>query len=306
MKKSAAQWLDLMIIAGLFSVFHWLGNTADTAFFGRSVLRWMLIRWNDSTFYAGDYSHGWLIPLVSIAALWRSRAELAVTPKAAWWPAFCVIAAAMLVHLAGSRAQLPRLSLAAMIMLLWAIPAFVYGRRVARIAAFPAAYLIFCIPLNFLDSLAFPLRIAATNLSACILNGINIPAEPVGTAILSPTGAFSLDIADPCSGIKSLLAITAVTVAYSYFFQKKMLHRAVLVLASGALAVAGNVARIVTLALFATIFGQERAFSFYHDYSGYMVFPVAVILMVSLDKGLIRASALVGRIKKKPASTGLD
>lgn len=190
------------------------------------------------------------------------------------------------MHIAGSRAQLPRVSLLALMMLMWSIPTFLGGKRVGRILAFPVFYLFFCIPLNFLDSLAFPLRILATNMSVFFLNGLGLPATATGTAIISPNGAFALEVADPCSGIKSLLALTAMTVAYAYFFQNKVWKGITLVIMSAPLAVAGNVVRIIALAVFATWFGEDKAFDFYHDYSGYIVFIVAVLLMMAIHEGL--------------------
>ena len=297
LKKRPA--LDILIASAVFALFHLLGNSADTAVFGKSAFVWMIMRWRDSTLYAGDYSHGWLIPLVSAAALWQSRDRLRSCTVSLSWKFLPVIGLACLIHIAGYRAQIPRLSLFSLILLLWSIPAFLYGRDVRRIITFPVCYLVFCIPLNFLDSVAFRLRIIATELSVFLLNGINIPAEAKGTAILSPQGVFALDVADPCSGIRSLLALSAITVAYAYFFQKKNLHRAILILLSGPLAVAGNVVRIVALGGFASLFGQDSAFHFYHDYSGYIVFATAILLMVAVDKGLIKLDSRIAELRRR-------
>lgn len=294
--------LDLTIAVWLLCLFHLIGNSTDVASFGRSVLYWMITRWRDSTFYAADYSHGWLIPLVSLMALWRSRNALKNAQKATWPLALAVVCIALLMHLAGLRAQIPRLSLFSLMLLLWSIPAFLYGKQVAKITSFPVFYLFFCIPLNFLDSISFPLRMFATKLSVLLLNGINIPTISQGTAILSQTGTFALDIADPCSGIKSLLALTAITVALSYFIQTKTWCRATLIAMSIPTAVAGNVARIIALAIFATFFGQDKAFTFYHDYSGYIVFIVAVGLMLAADKAINRIETLLNTSRDKISS----
>lgn len=286
MSSRTVRAMDIAIAAWILALFHFLGNATDTTAFGSSAFGWMIVRWADSTLYAGDYSHGWLVPLVSAYALWTKRTNLRDAEKRTWWPAVIVVFIAFTLHVAGMRAQLPRISLLALMLLLWSIPAYLYGKRIAHLILFPVAYLIFCIPLNFLDNIAFPLRLLATKLSVLFLNGISIPAFSAGTAILSPDGAFSLEVADPCSGIKSLLALTAITVAYAYFFQNRTWQRVILVIMSGGLAVAGNVVRIVTLAIFATRFGQEKAFEFYHEYSGYIVFIVAVLLMLTIDKVL--------------------
>ena len=143
--------------------------------------------------------------------------------------------------------------------------------------------MIFCIPLNFLDALAFPLRMVSTVMSTSLLNGLGIAAERAGTAIKSAAaGGFEFDVADPCSGLRSLLAMTALTAVYAYFTQKTLLKKWLLFAASIPLAVIGNIARVTTVALVAEAFGQPMALGLYHDYSGYVIFGVAIALMIGI------------------------
>jgi len=152
---------------------------------------------------------------------------------------------------------------------------------------FPCAYLIFCIPLNFLDTISFPLRIFAASASTSILNGLGIAAERSGSAIYSgAAGGFNFDVADPCSGIRSLLAMTALTAVYAYFTQKTLLKKWILFLCAIPLAMIGNMARIATIALVAQAFGERLALTLYHDYSGYVVFAVAIGFMVAIGSAL--------------------
>ena len=95
-------------------------------------------------------------------------------------------------------------------------------------------------------------------------------------------GGFSFDVADPCSGIKSLLAMTALTAVYAYFTQKTWWKKWLLFLSSIPLAIVGNVARITTVSFVAEAFGEKLALGLYHDYSGYVVFSVAIGLMIGL------------------------
>jgi exosortase len=89
-------------------------------------------------------------------------------------------------------------------------------------------------------------------------------------------------VADPCSGLRSLLAMTALTAVYAYLTQRTLLRKWLLFLASIPLAIVGNMARITTVALVAQAFGEKLALGIYHDYSGYVVFSVAITLMVAL------------------------
>jgi exosortase len=279
----------LLVIAGLtFALFHLYGNTADVRLFSTSAFRWMIMRWSDSTFAVGEYSHGWIIPIVSCWALWLRWNEVVKIPKAPCWPALALVAAGVVLHWIGARAQQPRLSLGAFIIILWAVPCFLYGRGVGRILLFPCGYLIFCIPLNFFDSFSFQLRILATAISTGVLNGAGIEVIRSGSAIHAANGAFALEVADPCSGTRSLLALTALTAAYSYFFKGRFWEKLVLFSSAIPLAIAGNIVRVISIAVVARFAGQEKAMQYYHDYSGYVIFAVAVILLMSLEKVMTR------------------
>ena len=282
----------LILIAGwLLALFHWYGNTADVRMFGPSAFRWMIMRWSDSTFTLGEYSHGWIIPIVSGWALWLKRDEIGRTPKATFWPAAALVAAGLLIHWIGARAQQPRLSLGALLIILWAVPCFLYGRGVGRLLLFPCGYLIFCIPMNFFDSFSFQLRILATAISTGMLNGAGIEVIRSGSSIHAANGSFALEVADPCSGIRSLLAMTALTAAYAYFIGGSVWKKLILFASAIPLAIAGNIVRVMSIAVVARFAGQEMAIHYYHDYSGYLIFAVAVILLLTLEKAMTGAAA---------------
>lgn len=268
------------IIVGLaFVLFHYQGNTTDIRAFGRSAILWMVSRWSDMGI---DMSHGWIIPPISFALIWLRRRELQAAVKETSKIGLAVVVFALLLHWLGAKAQQTRLSLAGLILLLWGVPFYFYGWQVAKVLIFPCSYLIFCIPMNFLDSLTFPLRLFVTISATIILNGLGIPVERSGSAIYSMgAGGFSFDVADPCSGLRSLLAMTALTAVYAYLTQPTLVKKWILFLGSIPLAILGNMARILTVALVAQAFGQELAVGIYHDYSGFVVFAVAIMLMVA-------------------------
>jgi exosortase len=276
--------LTSVIIGLIYVLFHIQGNTSDVRVFGRSAILWMVNRWMDANTFGGqDYSHGFLIPFVSIGVLWWKRKEIASAPRYVSKTGLAIVVLALLIHWLGAKSQQPRVSLFGLLVLFWGIPFYFYGWQVAKWLIFPCSYLIFCIPLNFLDTLTFPLRIFSTIISTSLLNGLGIEAERSGSAIYSTAaGGFNFDVADPCSGIRSLLAMTALTAVYAYATQKTLLKKWILFVCSIPLAIIGNIARITTIALVAEAFGQKVATGLYHDYSGYILFPVAIGLMVGI------------------------
>jgi exosortase len=277
----------------IYVLFHLQGNTADAAAFGRSVISWMVFRWGDSSisFGSADYSHGWLIPLVSLYVIWYRRDDLFKADKYISKLGLACLVLALLLHWLGAKSQHPRLSLFALIGVIWSIPFYLYGWKVAKILTFPAVFLVFCVPLNFLDDLTFPLRILMTICSTSVLNGLGIAAERSGSRIFSAAGGgydsapgdgFNFDVADPCSGLRSLMAMTALTAVYAYLVMPTLSKKWILFLCCIPLAIAGNIARITTVALVAETLGQDVATGLYHDYSGYVVFAVAIGLMVAV------------------------
>jgi exosortase len=262
------------------------GNAQEADRLGSSTILWMVQRWSGS---GGDLSHGWIIPLVSAYLIWRKRNQLAAAHKHPCVSGLVVVACALILHWVGFRAQLTRLSLLSMILVLWGIPLALFGRAFARQLVFPCAYLLLCIPLSFLDGITVPLRIFASTISTVLLNGLGIEAMQSGTAIYSRAGGgFNFDVADACSGLRSLLAMTALTAAYAYLTQDRLWKQWALFLSAVPLAMLGNIVRIVTIALIAVAFGTERAMKVYHDYSPFIVFAVAILAMTGIGRLLQR------------------
>lgn len=270
------------------------GNTQEPEAFGHSAIGWMVRRWSGA---AGDFAHGWLIPFVSGYLVWRKRDALRRTPKSVCGPGLMVVGAAVLLHWVGMQTQLVRLSLFSLIGLLWGLTLYLWGWRVAKQVMFPAAYLIFCIPLSFLDGLTLPLRFFVTNSSVVLLNGLGIVTRNWGTAILAGAeGLIKVDVADPCSGLRSLLSLSAITALYGYISQTNWIKQWLVFLSAMPLAVAGNILRVVSIVVISDLAGIEKGMQFSHDYSGYVVFITAVLLMMGLGVMLRRIGPRAGDV----------
>ena len=270
------------IIGLIYVLFHLLGNAVEHNVNSRSAFTWMISRWNDSISYGNaDWSFGWLIPLVSLGVIWYKRRELIVAPKAVCQWGLAVIVLALLLHWIGARAQQTRLSLGALILLIWGVPLYFFGWSVARLLIFPAAYLIFCVPLTFFDTLSFPLRIFVTSFSVHVANLVGIGVYNLGSKIFDAAGSFNFDVADACSGLRSLLAMMALTAVYAYATQKTLTKKWLLFLSGIPLAMAGNCARIISIIITSAAFGEKAALKV-HDFSGYIMFIVCVSLMVGV------------------------
>ena len=253
-----------------------------------------------------DMSHGWLVLPFSLYVLWTDRARLKAEAQAGapslWGLLACLPCVA--VALLGTRGLQVRFEQVGFIGLCIAVPWAFFGARLARRVVFPALFLCFTIPLaTFLDVVTIHLRLLASGTAFAVLRGFGVDVVQQGTAILSQ-GAhpFSIDVAEPCSGLRSLFALMALTAAYSWYTQPTWLRRGALFACAVPLAVAGNVVRILTICLCAAWGSADFATGFYHDYSGYVVFIVAISLMVACGEVVARcAESLAAGRKGGPA-----
>lgn len=268
-----------VIIGFLFILFHLLGNRVENVG-THSAFTWMVARWGDKASFGADYSHGYLIPFVSLWVVWYKRDDLFAAPKKICSVGLVVIITALTMHWLGAKMQQTRISLISLIMLIWGVPFYFFGWQVAKILIFPCAYLMFCVPLNFLDALAGPLQRVATSMGHSALLGLGIECERVGTMLRSPY--FDLNVEAACSGLRSLLAMTALTAVYAYFTQKTLVKKWLLFILSIPIAVIANIGRIISIALVSITTGQKFGAGLHHDWSGYVLFSLAIGMMVGV------------------------
>ena len=213
----------------------------------------------------------------------RERIELRTSAAGLW-----VIVLAAFVYWAGVKAANPRVVAISLVVLVFGLLLYLAGAQWARRLWFPCAFLIFMVPLNFLEQyISIPLRFFVADVSTRILVVFGLDVYQNGTGIHSLSGRFApLDVADPCSGIRSLVALMALTALYGYVVMDRAWKKWMIFLSSIPLAVLGNLVRTTVVALVAQGFGSELAKKIAHDYSGYIVFSLAILCMIALSIAL--------------------
>ncbi len=268
-----------VVIGAIFFLFHLHGNSQEIATARHSLFRWLGTRW------VGDYAYGAFLPLVSLGILWWRRKELAAASRTVDWRGAPLVALALALHWLGVLAQQPRISSVGFILLLWALPFLLYGWDLARWLLFPCAYLFLSIPLNFIEDMTAPLRLFATVVSAGVLNGFGLEVQRVGAGLFSGAGnPFAFNVAPECSGLRSLLAMTALMAFYAWFSQKTLAKKWILFLFSVPVAIVANICRVILVVVVAAFFGQDIAMDLWHDYSGYPIFLISIALMLTIDR----------------------
>ena len=238
-----------------------------------------------------DMSYGWYIPLFSLYVLWQERRKIVESLGKPSVIGLLFVLPSLLVGFLGIRGLQVRFEILGFIGLLFGLTWTFFGRRTVGSAIFPIGFLLFCMPLHtYLDLVTIHLRLLAVSIAAGTLQGCGVEIVRQGTMLASPTGAFAIDIAEPCSGLRSLFAMMALTAGYAYFTQPTWFRRGLLFALSIPIAILGNVSRIFSIVIVAATCSADFATGFYHDYSGYIVFLVAILLMVATG-GLITKGA---------------
>jgi exosortase len=257
--------------------------------FGIAIVYWQVFqRLIEAWIVDGNYSHGWLIvPLAGYFA-WERRARLAATPVRSSWFGLVVLAGSILMLLAGlygSELFLTRVSLVGTVA---GIVLYLYGWAHLRILAFPIAFLLLMIPLPAIvfNKIAFPLQLFASRVGESAISAANIPVLREGNVLILAN--TELEVAEACSGIRSLISLVTLGLVYGYFSDQRFWVRAVIVASTVPIAILANGARVAGTGIAAHYFGPKAAEGFFHEFSGWALFVVAFVMMLVIQKLILR------------------
>ncbi len=230
----------------------------------------------------GVMSHGWLIPIFSACALWHQRASLRASLKGcSLIGVFGVLLSLALLWPGYTHAPLWLRQLS-FINILWSLIYALWGWSVAKLTIFPVWYLIFTVSVPpVIENLILKLQSVSATASFYLMRGFGFEVFQQGNMLLSGIegSEFRFEIAGACSGIRSLLALTAFTALYAWYTQRTVVGKWLLFICSVPIAILCNIIRVFSICLVAVIFGQETAVSYYHDYSGYVIVLIAIVLI---------------------------
>lgn len=239
------------------------------------VLRGLVAQWASDD----NYSHGFLIPFLSGYFLYERKQALAEMEARGSWTGLVVVVLSLLLFLAGSltiELFSTRLSL---VLLLCGATLFLFGGSVFRAASLPLLYLLFMVPLPYIlyDAVSFPLKLFMTRVSVVVMQLIGISVLREGNILLFPN--LTLEVADACSGLRSLMTLFALSVAFAFLFHGKNWQRLVLVFLAIPVAVVTNIFRVVATGALSQKFGESVATGFFHEFAGLTVFALALTLL---------------------------
>ena len=237
--------------------------------------------WSDPNF-----SHGFFVPLFSLFLLWQNWSKIALVPQkpSVWGLPVIVFSLCMLIlGTLGAEVFLARTSL---IVLIAGIVIFCLGWQMLRAVLFPLAFLVLMVPIPaiILNQVTFPLQILASKLAAWALPLLGVPVLREGNVINLP--ALPLEVAEACSGIRSLLSLATLSIMYGYLMERRVLIRVLVAVASVPIAVAANGFRIVGTGLLVQYWDPDKAEGFFHLFSGWLIFVSSLLMLFVLHQVL--------------------
>jgi exosortase len=270
-----------VILAGLTVLLY-------ASIFKNLVMQW----WNDP-----DYSHGFFVPLFSGFILWRERERWA---RAQIQPSnfgFVVMLGAISLLLLGSLGAELFTSRFSFLVLLAGMILFLAGWKMLRAVSFPLGYLFWMIPMPVIiyNQITFPLQLIASRMATSWLELAQVPVLRDGNILVMSN--YSLEVVEACSGIRSLMTLMALAVAYGYLVSPRPWVRYVLAALMVPIAIITNAIRIMGAGILARHYGPAAAEGFLHEFSGWAIFLVALILMF----GSYRILRQIADRRNKPA-----
>ena len=225
-----------------------------------------------------NYSHGILVPAVSGWFIWRMWPELKNSVVKPTNVGFILLVAGILCLGFGLAIREFFTTRCSLIIILMGLVHVFFGTRVLRLLALPLIFLFFMVPLpaTVYDMLTLPLKSLVSALATSGMKVCGIPVLREGNIIMLPN--ISLEVVEACSGMRSLVSLMALGTAYAFIFLQGTWQKAVLIAATVPIAVLTNVSRVFITGVLARQFGAGVAEGFFHDFAGFMVFFVAMIL----------------------------
>jgi exosortase A len=235
--------------------------------------------WNEP-----EYSHAFLIPLVSGYLAWSRREALARTEvKPGYW-GLAVMAFALLLYVIGKVGADLFLQRLSFVLMLTGGVLYVAGAAVLWGLLFPLAFLLLMIPLPGIvfNSIAFPLQLLAAQVSSVALEAVGVPVFREGNVM--HLAAASLDVEEACSGIRSLISLIALGVLYGHLAFSNWTPRILLMVLVAPVAIAANVLRVFVTGLLAHYVSVDTALGVFHLAGGWSVFLIAGALLLGASR----------------------
>ena len=249
-----------------------------------------------------NYGHGVFVPFLTAFLFWWKRNKIKEIKPNPYGPGLFVVSLGIMLYLIGIVGNELFTMRASMIVVFFGVLMSLLGLRGAKLLSFPVFYLLLMIPLPYIIyyAVASPMKLFATKWAVFFVDLLRISVHNEGNIIyLSNT---TLEVADACSGLRSLMSLFTFGLVFAYVAQQTFLYRSVLVTAIIPIAIISNIIRIIITAMLAYYKGPETAHGFLHDTSGIVVYTVATVLTFGVNEVLRKINKQSSKKVQTPQS----
>ncbi len=224
-------------------------------------------------------SHGILVPFVSLFFVWDRKDELGNRPHSASGWGLLLLVLSMLVYLLALVGGIAFVSRLMLVSSLVGLVLYLFGKEIFKVLSFPLLFLLFMIPVpdSIISTISLPLQMFATKISAGIIQGCSIPVLREGNMLYFVQ--TQLEVAEACSGIRSIVAITMLSMIFVYLSKGSMLQKVILLGSAIPVALLANILRVSGTGILAHFYGDQVARGFLHDFSGLAVFAFGMAIL---------------------------
>ena len=235
-----------------------------------------------------NYSHGFFIVPLSVYFAWERRQAIATAPLRPSLAGAAVVAGSLLLlvgGLLGAELFLARVSIIGTIA---GAILFLFGWPMLRILSFPLAFMLLMVPLPAIifNKIAFPLQLMASHVGEATVSAMDIPILREGNVLILANA--QLEVAEACSGIRSLISLLALGIVFGYFVDQRVWVRTVIALSAVPVAILANGLRVASAGVAAHNYGSAGVEGLFHEFSGWVVFVVAFLMMIAIQRILQR------------------
>jgi exosortase len=272
MTRAADKLVAVGLVLGALLVVYW------------SVIRGLVSAWSTDD----NYSHGFFIVPLTLYFAWERRRAIAAAPVRPSPLGLIVVAASLFLLVAGLLGAELFLSRVSIIGTLAGAILFLFGWPMLRIVFFPLAFMVLMIPLPAIifNKIAFPLQLLASHVGEYTISSLDIPILREGNVLILANA--TLEVAEACSGIRSLVSLFTLGLVFGYFVDRRIWVRAVIALSAIPVAILANGLRVASAGIAAHNFGSAGVEGLFHEFSGWVVFVLAFLMMFALQRLLQR------------------
>lgn len=284
MTRARTDLVAVILVLGALAAVYW------------SVITGLIDAWSTDD----NYSHGFFIVPLALYFAWERRHKLASAPIKPSLFGLIVTAGSLFLLVAGLLGAELFLSRVSIIGAIAGAALFLYGWPTLRILLFPLAFMLLMVPLPAIifNKIAFPLQLLASHVGESTISAMNIPILREGNVLILANA--TLEVAEACSGIRSLVSLFTLGIVFGYFVDRRHWARAVIALSAIPVAIIANGLRVASAGVAAHYFGSAGVEGLFHEFSGWVVFVLAFIMMFALQRLLHKLSPppnLVARVQ---------